>query len=93
VCSRTDASKLDLTQPLVHRKDGDFPVAWAHMYGKGRVFYSTLGHPVESWDDPAQQQLYFNALRWSMGLVAGDATPIPVHQQGSVSPRLVYAPQ
>ena len=30
-------------------------------YGKGRVFYSTLGHVVESWDDPVLQQMYFNA--------------------------------
>ncbi len=59
----------------MHRKDGDFPVAWAHTYGKGRVFYSTLGHIVESWDDPVLQQMYFNALKWSMGLVPGDASP------------------
>jgi uncharacterized protein YbaR (Trm112 family) len=25
--------------PLVHRKDRDFPAAWAKSYGKGRVFY------------------------------------------------------
>jgi len=103
VLAHLDASRLDLTRPLVHRKDGDFPVAWAHMYGKGRVFYSTLGHPVESWDDPVQQQMYFNALRWSMGLVAGDATPIPVRRQkvpgldpqrlAEAKPRLVYAPK
>jgi hypothetical protein len=47
--------------------------------------------------------MYFNALRWSMGLVAGDATPIPVHQQkvprldptplAEAKPRLVYAPK
>lgn len=76
VLAHLDASKLDLTRPLVHRRDGDFPVAWARTYGKGRVFYSTLGHLVESWDDPVQQQMYDNALRWAMGLVPGDATPV-----------------
>ena len=44
VLMRLDPSKLDLTNPRVHRKDGDFAVTWAKMYGKGRVFYSTLGH-------------------------------------------------
>jgi len=75
VLAHLDAAKLDLTRPLVHRTDGDFPVAWAHTYGKGRVFYSTLGHPVESWDDPVLQQMYYDALRWAMGLVPGDAAP------------------
>jgi uncharacterized protein len=75
VLAHLDPSTLDLTRPLVHRKDGDFPVAWARRFGKGRVFYSTLGHIVESWDDPVLQQMYFNALRWSMGLVPGDASP------------------
>jgi hypothetical protein len=75
VLAHLDASTLDLTRPLVHRTDGDFPVAWARTYGKGRVFYSTLGHLVESWDDPVQQQMYDSALRWAMGLVPGDASP------------------
>ena len=77
VLAHLDAASLDLTRPLVHRTDGDFPVAWAHDYGRGRVFYSTLGHSVESWDDPTLQQMYFNAIRWALGLVPGDASPIP----------------
>ena len=44
------ASKLDLKAPLVHRADRDFAVAYTKSYGKGRVFYSTLGHPRELWD-------------------------------------------
>ena len=40
VLMRLDAGKLDLTNPRVHRKDKDFAVTWAKMYGKGRVFYS-----------------------------------------------------
>jgi hypothetical protein len=41
------------------------------------VFYSTLGHADTSWDNPALQQMYFNALRWTLRLVDGDATPRP----------------
>lgn len=66
VLARLDASKLDLQAPLVHRKDGDFPVAWTKTYGKGRVFYSTLGHHRELWDEPWMQKMYFEALRWAM---------------------------
>jgi uncharacterized protein len=74
VLAHLDASKLDLTRPLVHRTDGDFPAAWAHTYGKGRVFYSILGHDDEAWDNPVLQRMYFNAIRWALGLVDGDAT-------------------
>ena len=57
VLAHLDASGLDLNAPLVHRKDRDFPVAWAHQYGRGRVFYSTLGHAAETWDDPVLQKM------------------------------------
>src|SRR6516165_9273729 len=43
VLMRLDASKLDLGNKNVHRTDRDFAVTWAKMYGKGRVFYTTLG--------------------------------------------------
>jgi type 1 glutamine amidotransferase len=77
VLMRLDASKLDLTNSHVHRKDSDFAVTWAKMYGKGRVYYSTLGHPVENWDRPELQTMYFEAIKWAIGLVDADVTPRP----------------
>jgi type 1 glutamine amidotransferase len=66
VLARLDPKGLNLSAPLVHRKDGDFPVAWTKTYGQGRVFYSTLGHSRELWDTPWMQKMYFEALRWTM---------------------------
>lgn len=77
VLMRLDASKLDLANPKVHRKDADFAVAWAKMYGKGRVFYSTLGHVEENWDRPEIQKMYAGAIQWALGLVPADITPRP----------------
>jgi uncharacterized protein len=77
VLMRLDASKLDLNNPRVHRKDGDFAVTWAKMYGKGRVYYSTLGHPAENWDRPEMQTMYVEAIKWAMGLMDADVTPRP----------------
>jgi len=77
VLAHLDPSTLDLKAPLVHRKDGDFPVAWARTYGKGRVFGSILGHADTTWDDPVVQQMYFGAIKWALGLVPGDARPRP----------------
>lgn len=81
VLMRLDASKLDLNNPRVHRKDRDFAVIWAKMYGKGRVYYSTLGHVEQNWDDPRLQRMYVEAIKWAMGLVNADVTPRPLAAQ------------
>ena len=77
VLMRLDANKLDLANKRVHRKDRDFAVAWAKTYGKGRVFYSTLGHVTENWDRPDMQTMYVEAIKWAMGLTSADVTPRP----------------
>jgi uncharacterized protein len=77
VLMRLDASKLDLNNPHVHRKDHDFAVTWAKRYGKGRVYYSTLGHVEQNWDDPRLQKMYSEAIQWAMGLINADVTPRP----------------
>lgn len=77
VLAHLDTSTLDMKKPLIHRTDGDFPAAWAKTYGKGRVFYSILGHEAEAWDNPIIRDMYFQAMRWSLRLVDGDTTPLP----------------
>jgi uncharacterized protein len=77
VLMRLDASKLDLKNPKVHRADHDFAVTWAKMYGKGRVYYSTLGHPVENWDNPQIQKMYTEAIKWATRQVDADVKPRP----------------
>jgi len=80
VLMRLDADRLDLNNPRVHRKDRDFAVAWAKTYGKSRVFYSTLGHVEQNWDDANMQRMYVEAIKWAMGLVDADVTPrLPTH--------------
>jgi type 1 glutamine amidotransferase len=77
VLLRLDASKLELNNPRVHRTDKDFAVSWAKMYGKGRVYYSTLGHVEENWDNPQFQKMYTEAIKWVLGLVDANITPQP----------------
>ncbi|MGA2651525.1 MAG: ThuA domain-containing protein [Terracidiphilus sp.] len=73
-----DPSKLNYdNNPRIHRADHDFPVAWSKMYGKGRVFYSTLGHTEESWDDPDIRTMYFEAIKWALGLTEGSTASHP----------------
>ena len=67
-----DPAKLDYSNnPRIHRTDHDFPVAWSKMYGKGRVFYSSLGHTEESWQDPEIRKMYFEAIKWALGMTEG----------------------
>ena len=77
VLASLDPASVDLKNPDLHRTDQDFPVALARTYGKGRTFWSTFGHTPETWDDPAIRTMYFEAMRWVLGLVDGDATPRP----------------
>ncbi len=73
-----DASKLDYSNnPRIHRGDHDFAVAWSKMYGKGRVFYSTLGHTEESWEDPDIRTMYFEAIKWALGMTEGSTASHP----------------
>ena len=77
VLLRLDVSKMP-TNDEVHRTDGDFPLVWAKNYGKGRVFYSALGHAASTWDNREVGQMYLEAIKWAMGLTEGDATPRPM---------------
>jgi type 1 glutamine amidotransferase len=55
------------------------------MYGKGRVFYSTLGHTEESWDDPDVRKMYFEAIKWVLGMTEGSVASHP-RPAGKASP-------
>jgi uncharacterized protein len=88
VLMRLDASKLDMKNKNVHRTDGDFAVTWAKMYGKGRVYYTTLGHVEENWDKPEFQQMITEAIAWAMGLENADiaSRPLPRPDAGMAKP-------
>ncbi|NOW46324.1 hypothetical protein FHW96_002484 [Novosphingobium sp. SG751A] len=74
VLARIDTSSVNMAAPMVHRKDGDFPVAWIKSYGQGRVFYSGLGHTDASWDDPRIRTMVLEAVKWA---VNGGEKPVP----------------
>jgi type 1 glutamine amidotransferase len=53
----------------------DFPATWARMHGKGRVFFSSMGHREDVWDNPIFHTLLTGALAWTLGRVSADLTP------------------
>jgi hypothetical protein len=44
---------------------GDYPLAWVHSYGRGRVYYNALGHFSETWRDQRFQRQIAAAIRWA----------------------------
>ena len=52
-----------------------YPSTWARMHGKGRVFYTNLGHREDVWASPVFQSLLTGALDWALGRVEADVAP------------------
>jgi type 1 glutamine amidotransferase len=77
VLLRLDTSKLPPNQNLLN-KDGDFPLAWAKMYGQGRVFYGSFAHDAKTWDNPDVYHMYFEAIKWALKLTDADVAPRPL---------------
>lgn len=60
---------LDSHPPDGHpeqNQPGDFPLAWTRLHGKGRVFYTALGHGDETWKDERVRKQLLGAIRWSI---------------------------
>jgi type 1 glutamine amidotransferase len=46
------------------------PVAWTKTWGKGRVFYSALGHDPKEFDEfPPALELLIRGIRWAAGVL------------------------
>jgi len=97
---RQDPSKVHTLWFLKHHPNkpdqaGHFPVSWCRKAGTGRIFYTSLGHREDLWDDSAElkdrknsvevskqyQAHILGGIRWALGLVPGSAEPNPQPQQ------------
>jgi hypothetical protein len=46
----------------------DHPVVWHHCVGRGRAFYSALGHQAKAYDEPEMEALLEGAMSWALRL-------------------------
>src|SRR5205807_2825425 len=53
----------------------DYPATWARKHEKGRVFYTSMGHREDVWENPMFQQILLGGLSWAFGDVEADVTP------------------
>ena len=77
VLMRKDLSKLSPAADYT-RTDGDYPVTWTRMYGKGKVFVSTIGNSEALWDNADLLKMYDEAIKWSVGLTQYEVRPHPI---------------
>jgi type 1 glutamine amidotransferase len=64
-----DTEKMDISDLPFLTKGGDYPQAWTREYGRGRVFYTTLGHRDDIWgNDPNFRAHVVGGIRWALKL-------------------------
>lgn len=52
-----------------------YPATWAHHYGRGRVFYTSLGHREDVWTNPLFHRILLGGLGWAAGHGNPDVSP------------------
>lgn len=52
-----------------------FPATWARHHGKGRVFYTSMGHREDVWTNPVFQSIFIGGIHWATGVVDAETPP------------------
>lgn len=73
---------LDMSRPenerpakAIVRTDGDFPIGWLKNQGRGRVFYSSLGHNHDVFWTTQVLQHWLDGIQFAIGDLEAPAAP------------------
>jgi len=66
---RVDSAQTTRLLEVTAPDYGSSTAAWAHAYGKGRVFCFTPGHRNEVLKDPSYLRFLARGIQWAMGLL------------------------
>ncbi len=69
-----DGDKMDLSKGA--RADGTYPVSWIDTYGRGRVFYCSLGHRDEIYWNETVLKHYLAGIQFALGDLDAEAAPL-----------------
>jgi type 1 glutamine amidotransferase len=64
VLLRLDPRSVDLGRGK--RPDRDYALSWTRRYGRGRVFYTALGHEAAVWADERFQAHLLRGIEWAL---------------------------
>jgi len=75
-----DVEKSDMATagrlcPECTRPDQDYGLAWIRTYGKGRTYFTPLGHTTIMYTEKAWTQHLLAAIQYILGDLDADATP------------------
>jgi type 1 glutamine amidotransferase len=82
---------LDMSDPTtagargVKPSDADTGITWIKTWGKGRVFYCSLGHNDHIFWNPTILQHYLDGIQFAFGDYKVDTTPKPLASSGKGS--------
>lgn len=67
-----------------------YPATWARKHGKGRVFYTSMGHREDVWTNPTFESILVGGIDWALGRVEAEvpANIAEVTPQASTMPKL-----
>jgi type 1 glutamine amidotransferase len=54
---------------------GDYPISWTRQIGKGRLFYTSLGHREDVWLSDVYQKHLLGGIKFALGLEKADSEP------------------
>jgi type 1 glutamine amidotransferase len=63
ILARLDESTYEQSP---EQRMGDHPIIWTRCIGRGRVFFSALGHKAETYSEPLHLQMIGGALSWAV---------------------------
>jgi uncharacterized protein len=69
-----DTSGMDKVANKLYDRP-NYPSTWAQQYGKGRAFYTSMGHRSDMWSNPEFQKVLIGGINWAVGNVDADVTP------------------
>ena len=52
-----------------------YPTTWARKEGKGRVWYTAMGHREDVWTNPVFQDILIGGIKWALGEVNAEVHP------------------
>src|SRR5688572_10753984 len=55
-----------------YKKLENYPMTWSRKEGKGRVFYTSIGHREDVWTNPLFQSVALGGMAWAAGNVEAD---------------------
>ena len=70
-----DTDRTEMTKEGIKRQDADFAVSWVRAYGKGRVFYCSLGHREDIYWNPTLLRHYLDGIQFALGDLAAPVEP------------------